>query len=87
MSEKGEFQERHRRLHYVLEEHPHLSGLMTNEFQGYLSDMAHEIGSHYMSGSSWEPRCLVPDFDLELGFDDFPAEDEDGWTNRVETTT
>ena len=82
MSEKGDFQERYRRVGQVLEEHPHLSGMMTDEHQGYIDAMlAHVGGIGYTN--SLIPTDPTPDYELEIGYDDIPAEDEEGWVPRV----
>ena len=58
MTEYDEMREMLNRLHYVLEEHPLLSGLMTNEHQMYLKRLADFFGL------PWTPA--EPDYEIDL---------------------
>jgi len=80
MSKRGEFQERYRRVGAVLDGHPHLSGMMTDEIQGDIDSMLLYVGG--ISVTSLIPTDPTPDFELEIGYDEIPAEDEDDWTPR-----
>ena len=84
MSTKGDFQERYRRVTHVLESHPHLSGMMTDEMVGHIDSML-QMGDLSDVGS-WIPADPTPDFELEIGYDQIPAEDEAGWIPRAPDT-
>jgi hypothetical protein len=58
MTEKEEQIELLNRLHYVIEEHPLLSGLMTNEHQRYLKYLAQWLDL------DWTPT--EPDYEIDL---------------------
>lgn len=68
MSHNGDLQEKYRRLHYVLEIHPLLSGLMTDEHQSYLKDI---MVSHRVKIPT---ERVEPDYELEIGWDDIETE-------------
>lgn len=59
--------ERFRRLHDVIERHPHLSGLMIDEHHDYLHDIWSEAGFDEELGRY--PGGEEPDRALEIGYD------------------
>lgn len=69
--------ERFRRLHYVLETHPGLSGLRTSEHQQYLRDIWEGAVIDAMAtgyGDAGEyPGGEQPDYSKEIGY-------EEDWT-------
>lgn len=58
---RAEFAEKYRRVHNVIDEHPGLSGLMTDEILSYLLSMFHTVGA-----LTWVPEDLEPSWDLEI---------------------
>lgn len=59
--EMAEFGEMYRRIHNVIDEHPGLSGMMTDEILDYLPVMMRKVGA-----GTWIPTDLKPSWDLEL---------------------
>ena len=72
MCEHGEFQERYRRMRKIVEEHPHLSGLMERETMGSLDMMLHYAADHGVERTLQSVHFATgdPNWELEIGFDE-----------------
>lgn len=67
---KAERREMYRRLAYVLEGHPYLSGLQTDEHLRWLSELARRG----LRLDEQPEQGEEPHYELELGYDDMPGE-------------